>query len=89
MMYNKPSSANRGDNDHCQIDLAQPAIYMLKDMKNGLPRYMTAAREQYAEELQALISTKEYVARTREVQDLVMANLGGKFTPALVRRVLR
>jgi len=84
---NQQGSTNPADKDHCKIELASKGMALLKEMKETMPEYITAARKQYGMKLSSLVSFKEYDAKVKEVNDFVEASIGRHFNPSLARRL--
>jgi len=59
---NSQGATNAGNQNHCHLAIAQPAIKQLQEMKNHLNTYTVAARSQLAVKLQELNTYQQYNA---------------------------
>ncbi|MDA8404407.1 MAG: conjugal transfer protein TraH [Desulfobacteraceae bacterium] len=89
IVANSQGSANATQQNLCHIELASPTIAELKKMKNALPEYVRAARNQYSAKLTELVGYQEYDARADETKNQIYASLARYFNAGVAHRLTR
>jgi conjugative transfer pilus assembly protein TraH len=89
IVANSQGSANATQQNLCHIELASPTIAELKKMKNTLPEYVRAARNQYSAKLTELVGYQEYNARADETKNQIYASLARYFNAGVAHRLTR
>jgi conjugative transfer pilus assembly protein TraH len=89
IVANTQGSANASQQNYCHIELASPTIAELKKMKNTLPEYVRAARNQYSAKLTEMVGYQEYNARADETKNQIYTSLSRYFNASVAHRLTR
>jgi len=89
IVANTQGSTNATQQNYCHIELASPTIAELKKMKNTLPEYVRAARNQYSAKLTELVGYQEYNVRADETKNQIYASLARYFNASVAHRLTR
>jgi conjugative transfer pilus assembly protein TraH len=89
IVANTQGSANPSQQNYCHIELASPTIAELKKMKNTLPEYVRAARNQYSAKLTELVGYQEYNVRADDTKNQIYASLSRYFNTSVAHRLTR
>ncbi|MFZ2633655.1 MAG: conjugal transfer protein TraH [Desulfosalsimonadaceae bacterium] len=89
IVANTQGSANATQQNYCHIELASPIIAELKKMKDTLPEYVRAARNQYSAKLTELVGYQEYNVRAEETKNQIYSSLARYFNASVANRLTR
>jgi len=86
---NNQGAQNPGDKDRCKLQFGSDGLLKIQTIKDRLPPYIRAARQQYATKLTGLLSHKEYASKVQEFNTLVRNALAKTFDEETAARVMR
>ncbi len=89
IVANTQGSINATQQNYCHIELASPTIAELKKMKNTLPEYVRAARNQYSAKLTEMMGYQEYNVRADETKKQIYASVARYFNASVAHRLTR
>jgi conjugative transfer pilus assembly protein TraH len=89
IVANTQGSVNATQQNYCHIELASPTIAELKKMKDTLPEYVRAARNQYSAKLTELVGYQEYNVRADDTKKQIYSSLARYFNSSVAHRLTR